>query len=265
MRISLSYIILVLALSAVSCAPNFKPDESAWGPIRLCVDYSRMLPQGKDAGPYILRLSMYCYDSETDDLVGQSVSYPDPQLGQVLMGVRGMEREKAYNVAVIADYLEKQSEEYNKQRWYHILSGHRTDMHLERTDTRPSAFDALGYFTASLCPGEEEVFVSLSPVGIFGKVEVTCYEQTENVSWAIKTAFRFAPFNPYVKARVDSYISGERESDCYFIPYDGSSHTVLQFTSAAVTASSSTLDLLPYSRFRIRVDALSGNITLQDY
>ena len=246
---------LVLLLG--SCVPNFRPEESSLGPMVVRADYSVILPRDLQADKYKLRVSMYCYESTKDSLVGGCVVYPSPKENEAVLSVPLLKRDEQYTVVVIADFLEKRSEEYNMQLWYHVLSNRLTDLYLERVNTTPSSADAMGYFSTRLSPGEEEVTLSLSAPGKLGRVVVTNYEKTTDVQWAFSSAFRFAPFNSSSAARSGDYVSQAQSGDCFFIPY-GNTSTSFFFHSTAAGDVTTPINLAPYNRFLITVDALTG-------
>ena len=255
--------LLVLVLLSGSCVPNFRPEDSSLGPMVVRADYSAILPRDLQADKYKLRVSMYCYESANDNLVGGCVVYPSPNENEAVLSVPLLKRDEQYTVVVIADFLEKRSEEYNMQLWYHVLSNRLTDLYLERVNTTPSSADAMGYFSTRLSPGEEEVTLSLQSPGKQGRIIINNYEKTTDVQWALQSAFRFAPFNSSSAARSGNYTSQTADCGCYFVPYDDTA-TAFSFYSASAGNATAVINLAPYNRFLITVDALTGIISVRE-
>lgn len=255
--------LLASALLSGSCVPNFRPEDSSLGPMVVRADYSAILPRDLQADKYKLRVSMYCYESTKDSLVGSSIVYPSLQEEETILSVPLLKREEQYTIVVIADFLEKRSEEYNMQLWYHVLSSRLTDLYLERVNTTPSPADAMGYFSTRLFPGEEEVTLSLSSPGKLGRVVVTNYEKTTDVQWAFSSAFRFAPFNASSAVRSGDYTSQAADCGCFFVPYNDTA-TNFSFYSMAAGNATAVINLAPFKRFLITVDALTGIISVRE-
>ena len=255
--------LLASALLSGSCVSNFRPEDSSLGPMVIRADYSAILPRDLQADKYKLRVSMYCYESANDNLVGGCVIYPSPKENEAVLSVPLLKRDEQYTVVVIADFLEKRSEEYDMQLWYHVLSNRLTDLYLERVNTTPSPADVMGYFSTRLSPGEEEVTLSLSSPGKLGRVAVTNYGKTTDVQWSFQSAFRFAPFNASSAVRSGDYTSQAADCGCFFVPYDNTA-TNFSFHSAAAGNTTAVINLAPFKRFLITVDALTGIISVRE-
>lgn len=256
---------LVLLLG--SCVPNFRPEDSSLGPMVVRADYSAILPKELQTDKYKLRVSMYCYESTKDSLVGKTAVYPSPQENDAVLFVPILERDEQYTVVIVADFLERRSEEYSMQLWYHVRTNFLTDFYMERVSSTPSEADAIGYLSTRLFPGEEEVPLSLQSPGKPGRVIVDNYDKTTDVQWTLRSAFRIGPFNSSSAGRTgdhaSQYVSDTQAGNCFFVPYENSS-THFGFTSAAAGEVATTIDLAPYTRFLITVDALTGIPSVQE-
>lgn len=253
---------ILLGLVSLACVPNFTPESSNLGPIEIQAEFADLIPSEAGTDGFEARLTLYCYDTEKDSLVGKVEVLPGKTETEASLKIRQLERGRKYTVAVFFDYRQIISEDYGKQRWYHIHPEKRSDFHLERISDSPSACDVLGYFLSDVYPEDKPLLVNLSSLGKAGRVVIDNYDKTEAVSWSFSSAFRFAPFNPYAATRKDKCTSFEPGGWVFYVS-DGTTYTEFKMESKAAGSKSALIDLSPYRNFVIRADAITGTIHIE--
>ena len=252
-------IILLIALTA--CQPNFRPEDSPLGPIVVTADVSDIVPPGEPDDNCFLRLGLYCYDAVTDSLVSFGEVITKETDKPIRISAPRLQRNTAYNVSVIADWQQRISADYTKQLWYKLFTEDRTNLRFERTSFN-SYYDAIGYYSGTLYPGEEGNHASITGLGKFGRVEIQNYDAATEVQWAFKTSFRFSPFNPGSAERVGTCTSDDKERGIYYIPTD-TDGLLFGISSAQMEEKDSLLNVSSFQAFVIKADALTGAMTVE--
>ena len=253
--------ILTCLFLLLSCEPNFKPEDSKYGPLTVITDFKGLFPFDRPAEGYISRVTLTCYGLDYRHVEGQSTCYPDNPQESFSLSIPILERGKNYQVTLMAEYVRKTGDNYYKPLWFHLSDDSPENFILELNNPQPSCYDAVLSFETILSPDDEPYRVSLSYLGKMGRVVILNEEKAENVRWGYDTVVRFAPYDNDIPNRVATRTS--EETDGFFFHVPGQSAYLRFYLWGSLAGDISTSFPIPTAKqFTIIADAATGAISM---